>query len=97
MGHRSRLNTDRRLIAHPAMIAAPKAQSLGDLRVPMVPNVKLMNVQDDRVVILMLGDDLPQLGTALNKNEALKLGMALMTHAEALPPEPPAPEEDRRD
>lgn len=62
----------------------------GAVKVPMVRNIKLMNQPDDRVVILMLGEELPLIGTALTADEARHLAMSLMTHADALPQREPA-------
>jgi hypothetical protein len=57
-------------------------------RIPLYDNIKLEAVPDDGVIIMMLGDEVPVCGTALDANNARKLAMALLADADRLPTQP---------
>jgi hypothetical protein len=58
-------------------------------RVRVVPNIRLQNVDADRVVMLMLGEQEPELAAGLSASDARQLAGALLQHAEQLEKDAP--------
>lgn len=51
-------------------------------RLRVVPNIKLEN--RDGLVVMMLGDDIPELATSMSPDIARQLAAAIIDHAERL-------------
>jgi hypothetical protein len=56
-------------------------------RVRLVPNLRLETRLNERVVLLVLGDDHPELGSALTPDKARELARGLLKHADMIEPE----------
>lgn len=52
--------------------------------VRLVPNIKVQNSDADQVVMLLLGEEVPELGAALTAEDARTLATALLHHADLL-------------
>lgn len=81
------------------LVGGPKPKKPEMQQIRLVHNLRLEPVPDDGVLILMIGDEVPELGMALLKQHCLKLGMELLAHADRLknPPSEEAPEEEKTD
>lgn len=58
-------------------------------KVRVVCSIKVQTSMPDRAIIVMLGDQVPELACALNAEEARKLASALEAHASHLDAEQP--------
>ena len=58
-------------------------------RVRVVPTIRLQNVDADHVVMIVLGDKMPELCAALSSAEARTLAQALIQHADLLDKDAP--------
>src|SRR5437660_9949214 len=66
-------------------------------QIKRVENLRIERVPDDAVCILMIGDQVPELGIALDVKQLSKLGIACLAHANALKKtggETPPPDEE---
>jgi hypothetical protein len=64
------------------LVTAPEVLPTGTIRV--VSNLRLQNMNDDGVTMLMLGDDAPEIAVALTPAQSVALVEALTEHREML-------------
>ena len=56
-------------------------------RIRVVPNIKIETLPAQGVVMMMLGDERPELGAALDPDKARELARALVAGADRIKPE----------